>query len=254
MVHILELVLEAGITPVEGLRSHGGVGSRAISVWIVIKRSMPLDLRRRYGSWLHKLSWLSRTHAHVHTAVESTKLRTCISLLYFTSINHLYTTKTQSQLSHLHRCLPVLRRRCDVLHAGLALTLLRMLSRLVVAKMTYVSLHTPRTRPLLITGHMRSSAINAGILDFRPFGLFRGVYSLGELALGRCWGVWFFVLVAMASVVARAILAVLEVAAVMPGVGGEGGVVHGVGEAMSRSSTRLSSCSGTVQYWRYVHS
>ncbi len=61
-------------------------------------------------------------------------------------------------------------------------------------------------------------------------------------------------LVAMASVVARAILAVLEVAAVMPGVGGEGGVVHGVGEAMSRSSTRLSSCSGTVQYWRYVHS
>ncbi len=60
--------------------------------------------------------------------------------------------------------------------------------------------------------------------------------------------------VAIASVVARAVLAVLEVATVMPGVGGERGVVHGVGEAMSRSSTRLSTCSGAVQYWRSVNS
>ena len=91
-MHILELILEAGITPVEGLRRHGGIGSRVISVWIVVKRSMPLDLRRRYGSWLHKLSWLSRTHAHIHTAVESTKLHASIFLLYFTPIGMLHAT------------------------------------------------------------------------------------------------------------------------------------------------------------------
>lgn len=53
-------------------------------------------------------------------------------------------------------------------------------------------------------------------------------------------------LVAIVSVVARAVLTVLEVAAVMAGVGGERGVVHGVGAAMSRRRNDLSSCSGAV--------